>query len=82
MNGRSEASHRSLGWEMLHNAVIGPFNRENAYFAAFYEGFRMPFCAETFDICDVRYFFFCVTGVLIFFHFRLLVVSKVVLKTS
>ncbi|KAJ3878406.1 hypothetical protein F5051DRAFT_428200 [Lentinula edodes] len=38
LNGRSEAGHQKLAWEMLHKVIIGPVDVENAYFSAFLKG--------------------------------------------
>ncbi|KAJ4491278.1 hypothetical protein C8J55DRAFT_486271 [Lentinula edodes] len=42
LNGRSEVGHQALAWEMLHNVVVGSVGIDNAYFAAFIKGFRLP----------------------------------------
>ncbi|KAJ3767158.1 hypothetical protein FB446DRAFT_652580 [Lentinula raphanica] len=42
LRGRTESSHRSLAWKMLHNAVIGPVSTDHPYFQAFYKGLILP----------------------------------------
>ncbi|KIK61880.1 hypothetical protein GYMLUDRAFT_165592 [Collybiopsis luxurians FD-317 M1] len=43
LNGRSEAGHSLLAWEMLHNAVVGPADVEKSvHFQAFIKGLRLP----------------------------------------
>ncbi|KAJ3753895.1 hypothetical protein EV360DRAFT_52656 [Lentinula raphanica] len=42
LHGRTESSHRSLAWKMLHNAVIGPVSTDHPYFQAFYKGLILP----------------------------------------
>ncbi|KAF9068233.1 hypothetical protein BDP27DRAFT_1422122 [Rhodocollybia butyracea] len=52
LNGRSEERHRTLAFEMLHNAIIGPVGVKNAYFQLFLEGFKLP-CSGSLDLFDI-----------------------------
>ncbi|KAJ8091889.1 hypothetical protein PM082_024122 [Marasmius tenuissimus] len=49
LRSRSPDQHRALGWEMLHNAIIGSKSTDHPAIALFLKGFRMP--------CDKGYNF-------------------------
>lgn len=53
LNGRTFAGHRSLAYEMLHNAMIGPVGVGNPFFTAFLHGFRLSCVGGTLDLYDV-----------------------------
>ncbi|KAL0571014.1 hypothetical protein V5O48_010947 [Marasmius crinis-equi] len=49
---RTPIQHAALGWEMLHNAVIGPRSVDHPAFALFLKGFRLP-CAHGYSLAQV-----------------------------
>ncbi|KAL0565592.1 hypothetical protein V5O48_016433, partial [Marasmius crinis-equi] len=49
---RSDAQHNALGWEMLHNGVIGPRAVNHPVFEHFLKGFRLP-CARGYSLTQI-----------------------------
>ncbi|KAL0568763.1 hypothetical protein V5O48_013214 [Marasmius crinis-equi] len=49
---RTPVQHNTLGWEMLHNTVIGSRTVEHPAFSHFLKGFRLP-CARGYDLTQI-----------------------------
>ncbi|KAJ3764672.1 hypothetical protein FB446DRAFT_656239, partial [Lentinula raphanica] len=60
LHDRSERHHRSLAWNMLHNAIVGPVTTDHPYFKALLKGLFLPCKPIGLDLPEVPA---CVEGI-------------------